>query len=394
MSFADDVKAALALLGGPESDPVVDFVLDPGAACRALDAVPEHGGLVLRAHPEHAAAAPGYGPSPVDPVWLRVMRGAREVGTARYRGGDGMVRKAARVELEERDEPCCDAPGCERRRAHALVWLVLEGTSGGKDERLLVAEQHAEGGSPEVARGIAARLGAALGVPILRDGKPFAAEAGEPPAPLGEALPAEVLARFAMRTEGERMVIRDWDSVGPRATATRNTWIGVVLMVMAAGIWAIFVRALGPEGSPGSAVGSGMAAALFTLAGYTFISVARFSKKYVATSAPLLAVGRDRLIVLPWVARDGAADARPEGRLGAAIPLVEVRSASACASEGGVAVRLDTDHGPFDIAVCPTDAAAELWCEALDRAVDEMRHPRAGATARQRARARQLAATA
>jgi len=394
MSFAEDVQAALALLGGPEGDPVVDFALDPGAACRALDAVPEHGGLVLRAHPEHAAGAPGYGPAPVEPVWVRVMRGAREVGTARYHGGDGMVRKALRVEIEERDEPCCEAPGCDRRRAHALVWIGLEAISGAPGERLLVMEQRAAEGAPDVTRGVAARLGEALGVPTLRGGEPFTEEAGEAPPPIAEALPAAELARFALRSEGDRWVLRDWDSVGPRATATRNAWIGAALMVVAAGIWVLFVLALGPGGSQGSAVGAGMAAALFTLAGYTFVSIARFSQKYRARSAPLCAVGKDRLVVLPWVGRDGAADARPEGRLGAAIPLVEVRACTACATEGGTAVRIDTDHGPFDVAVCPTEATARLWCEALDRAVDEVRHPRAGATARQRARARQLAATA
>ena len=37
--------------------------------------------------------------------------------------------------------------------------------------------------------------------------------------------------------------------------------------------------------------------------GYAFVGVARFSARYRATSAPLVAVGRDRIIVLPWVAR-------------------------------------------------------------------------------------------
>ncbi|MFN7134706.1 MAG: hypothetical protein ACK4N5_21685, partial [Myxococcales bacterium] len=72
MALADDVKAALSLLGAEEGDPVVDFLLDPGAAGRALDAVPEHGGLVVRVQPELGPPADGFGPKPVDPVWVRV----------------------------------------------------------------------------------------------------------------------------------------------------------------------------------------------------------------------------------------------------------------------------------------------------------------------------------
>lgn len=392
MAFAEDVKAALDLLGAEERDPVVDFLLDPGAAGRALDALPEHGGLVIRVAPAHAAAASGYGPAPVDPRWVRVMRGAREVGTALYRGGDGMVRKAVKIEVEEREETCCDGAGCDRKRTHAAAWLVIEAMGDAAAERLLVAEERVTEGAPAMVHGVAARLAKAIDVPLERGGEAFAAEEGELPEPLGEALPAADLARFAMRSEGERTVVRDWDSVGPRATATRNTWIGAVLMIVAAGCWAALVRALGPAGSQGAAVGAGMAASLFTLAGYAFLGVARYSAKYRASSAPLCAVGRDRLIVLPWVGRDGAVDARPEGRLGAAIPLVEVRRASPSPSKGGVAVRLDTDHGPFDVMVCATEASAKVWCAALDAAVDEMRHPRAGATARQRARARAQAA--
>src|SRR6185437_13933980 len=100
----------------------------------------------------------------------------------------------------------------------------------------------------------------------------------------------------------------------------------------------------------------------------------------------------DRIVVLPWVARNGAVDARPEGRLGAAIPLVEVRSATpkrrGGEGEATVAAELDTDHGPIDTMICPDEASAAFWCAVLDRLVDEARHPRQGATARQRARAR------
>jgi hypothetical protein len=302
-----------------------------------------------------------------------VMRGAREVGTALLRGGDGMVRRAARVELTEREEPCCDAPGCDRTRAHAEAWLVIEGIGkGAKAERLLVAEGRGEGSA---TRTIAALLAGVLGVPV------------EP------RVTAAELGRLSMRTEGDRVVLRDWDSRGPRETAGRNAGIGVALMVGAVAAWLGLWRSLGPSGSSGAAIACGVLGALLTLAGYAFLGVARFSAKYGATSAPLVAVGRDRIVVSPWVGRAGAVDVRPEGRLGAAIPLHEVRSAHAAARARGAAVELDTDHGPIDAAVCSGEASAILWCGALNRAIEEARHPRQGATARQRARQKAAAAT-
>ncbi len=401
MSKAPGVEAAIALLGGPASDPVVDFLVDPGAACRALDAVAEDGGIVVRAAPASPPAAAGYGPAPVAPVWMRWMRGAREVGLSRIqtRAGTpaevtGTVRRAAHVELDEGEEPCCGAPGCDRKRTRAAVWLVLDPfTEPGAPDRLLVTEQRTLLAESRTARSVASRIATALGVSLRRDGgdpqtPAPAVDAGEPPAPLGEALGAVELARFALRSEGERVVLRDWESAGPRASAARNAWIGATLAVAAAGAWFQLQRSVAAGGAMGMTIATGIAAALLTLASVAFLGVARFSARYHASSAPLWAVGRGRIILLPWVNRDGAVDERPEGRLGAAIPLGEVRSASPKPRGPGVAVELDTDHGPIDVMLCPTPAAAALWCAVIDRAVDEARHPQKGATARQRAKQR------
>ncbi len=394
MALAADVHAAIALLGGPEGERVVDFLVDPGTACRALDAVPEHDGLVVRAASEVGGAAPGYGPAPAAPWWIRVMRGAREVGTAPLRGGSGMVRRAERVALEEREEACCDAPGCEGVRTLVEVWLVLEplaGTAPGEAPpgRLLVAEQRGASGADGVAEAVATRLAGALGVPVHRGGAPVEIAPGEAPPASGPELAVEALARFALRREGERVVVRDWESRGPRASAARNAWIGAALVVAAALAWFGAWRSLGAGGGSGAAVAAGIAGVLLAVGGYAFLGVARFAARYRAWSAPLVAVGRDRIILETWVGSDGEVHARLEGRLGAAIALVEVRSASAQRrGPGAVAVELDTDHGPIDAMVCHDEAAAELWCAVLDRAVDEARHPRQGATARQRARQR------
>jgi hypothetical protein len=398
-SQVQDFAAVVAMLGGPAEDPAVDFLVDPGAACRALDALPEHGGLLVRAAPPSPSPAGGasHGPAPVDPVWIRVMRGAREVGLASP--GGGMVRRADHVELEEREDRCCDAATCDRRRAHAAAWLVLDPvTEAGAPGRLLIAEHRAlvtdpagPAGPPGAAPAVASRLAAALGVPLRRDGADLALPAGAapaPPAPLGELLPPGELARFALRTEGDRVVLRDWDSPGPRASAPRNTWIGVALLAAAAACWFQLRRSLGTGGVSGAAIAAGVAAALLSLAAVAFLGVARYSARYCASSAPLWTVARDRLVVLPWVSREGAVDARPEGRLGAAIALGEVRAARPQPRGHGFAVELDTDHGLIDAMLCPSAASAELWCAVLDAAVDEARHPRQGATARQRAKQR------
>jgi hypothetical protein len=321
------------------------------------------------------------------------MRGAREVGTAAFRGGEGMVRRADRVALTEQEEPCCDAPSCVEKRVRAEVWLVLEGIGkGAAAERLLVAEGRGKAGQGSATRTIAALLADVLGVPVEPS---VEADAAALPEALGEDVGAAELARLSMRAEGDRVILRDWDSRGPRETAGRNAAIGAALMVAAVAAWLGLWRSLSPSGSgsSGAAIACGVLGALLTLAGYAFLGVARFSAKYGATSAPIVAVGRDRIVVAPWVGRSGAVDARPEGRLGAAIPLHEVRQAHAKARGHGVAVELDTDHGPIDAVVCSGEATARLWCGALNRAIEEARHPRQGATARQRARQKAAATT-
>jgi hypothetical protein len=381
MPFRDDVSAVLASLGPAAPGSVADAVADPGGAALAL----ERGAVVLRAAPDLAAGAEGFGPDPSSPVWLSLTRGAREVITAPLTGGEKTSRRAARVAIEIDEASCCDAPSCSAQRSHTAAWLICEDGA-----RLLVAEQHAVApGRGSAVTAFAARLAAYLGAPL--EGAPSpdgeAADAAIP-APLG-ALPAADLARFALRTEGERVVLRDFAGAGPRATAGRNTAIGALLLLAGVGAWIKLALALtGHTGSTGEAVGVGAAAALLSLAGYAFLGVARFSSRYQARSTALVAVGRDRLIVLPWVSRTGAVDSRPEGRFGAAIPLGEVRAPAVAERGRGRSIVLDTDHGAIDALICEGADVAAFWTAALARVTDEARHPQAAASARQRARAR------
>src|SRR5262245_7024357 len=142
MGFVEEVKAGVAMLGGSEDDAVVDLLADPGGGLGAIDALKEGEGVVVRAAPELGRGNDAYGPSPADPVWLRLMRGAREIGEAALRGGDGRVRRANRVEIEEREIACCEAPGCDRRKVYAAAWIVVAGAEKrAPDQRLLIAEE-------------------------------------------------------------------------------------------------------------------------------------------------------------------------------------------------------------------------------------------------------------
>ena len=378
MSLRDDVSTVLASLGPEAERSVADAVADPGGAMRAL----EHEVIVLRAAPDLAAFAAGFGPDPAEPVWAYLTRGAREVTVAPLLGGAKLARRAARVAIESTAKSCCDAPSCAAQRVHAAAWLVCDDGA-----RLLVAEEHTV--APARASAVTAfarRLAAYLDAPL--EGAPSADDDAASPEPIG-ALPAADLARFALRTEGDRVVLRDYAGEGPRATAGRNRVLGAALMLSGLGFWIKLALALTRSGgSNGEAVAFGAAAALLTLAGYAFLGVARFSARYQARSTALVAVGRDRLIVLPWVSRSGAVDSRPEGRLGAAIPLGEVRSPSVTARGEEHAIVLDTDHGAIDALGCEEERVATFWAAALARVTDEARHPQAAASARQRARSR------
>jgi hypothetical protein len=381
MAFRDDVSTVLASLDADAEGSVADAIADPGGAAAAL----ARGALVLRAAPELGDAAPGFGPDPAAPVWLRLTRGARDVVTVPLTGGEATARRAARVAIAIAEASCCDAPSCTAQRAHTAAWLVCEDGA-----RFLVTEQH----TITPARGAATtafarRLADYLGVP--REGAPSSDDdAGDAAIPEPAGAPGAVdLARFALRTEGASVVLRDFTDVGPRATAGRNTVVGALLMLVAVSAWIkLAVAVASRAASTGELVAFGATGALFTLAGYAFLGVARFSSRYAARSTALFAVGRDRMIVLPWVSRGGAVDARPEGRLGAAIGLGEVRSPAVAARGDGRAVMIDTDHGPLDAILCDRDNVAEFWAAALARVTDEARHPQTGASARQRARAR------
>ncbi|WP_437475902.1 hypothetical protein WME75_24910 [Sorangium sp. So ce1014] len=413
-AFEAEVARALRSLEVDSSVPALDPLGDPAGAARAFAAEGDGAPLLLRAAPELGAPQRDkdarFGPAPRDPVWLRIERGAsalrlaplRLAGAAGGAGGAGEgaaeSRDAVRVEVTAEQRPCCAAPTCTRERTHVAVWLALAPpvpARPGAAQRLLVAEaQDLDPGRAEaLVEAVAAPLAAALRLPLAtaRGAEPPGAIAPRPlpevaPAP---ALTAAALARFAIRSEGELLVVRDHASQGPRAAATRNALIGAVLLVAALALWIQTMRSAS-AGDSGIAIGVGSAAALLSLAGYAFLGVARFSSRYAARSVPVASFGPGRFVVAPWVSRTGAIDLRPEGRLGAAISAGEVHGVGVQPRGDRFAVEIESDHGPIDVLLTDREDVARYWRDAMDRAVASVRHP-GGPSAKQRLRARSQA---
>ncbi|WP_437669031.1 hypothetical protein [Sorangium sp. So ce131] len=415
-AFDAEVARALRCLEADSDAPALDPLGDPAGAARALSA-PGAAPLLLRVAPE--LGAPGrdqhtaFAPAPRDPVWLRIEPGASAVRLAPLRlagdvarftaGGAGEgaagAREAVRVEVTAAQRPCCGAATCARERTYAAAWLALaappsSSARAGAAQRLLVAEAQdldaARAGA--LVEAVAAPLAAALRVPLetARGTEPPDAIA---PRPLPEAAPepapplsAGALARFAIRSEGELLVLRDHASRGPRGSATRNGLIGGALLIAALALWIQVMRSAS-AGDGGVALGVGSAAALLSLTGYAFLGVARFSSRYAARSAPVASFAPGRFVVAPWVSRTGAIDLRPEGRLGAAISAGEVHGVHARPRGDRFAVEIESDHGPIDVLLTDREDVAQYWRAATDRAVASVRHP-GGPSARQRLRAR------
>lgn len=396
-SFDAEVARALDSLGVQGKERAIDGLSDPIGAARALSDRGQKP-VLLRAAPEATGggAAAEYGPAPVEPVWIRIEEQALRVAPLRL----GAARapespEVERVVVEAKKLPCCSAPSCDRERTHAAAWIDLGKRGAGAARRLLVAEARSlEAARAEaVVEAVAARLARALGAPlttahgtepadaIAPRSLPDRGGAEEPP-----PLDAAALAPVVLRTEGEPLVLRDHAGAGPRASAPRNVLIGLAFVVASAPFW-VQTAQRAAAGEHGAAVGFGAAALLLSLAGYAFLGVARFSSKYAARSTALAWFSRDRFVVAPWVNRLGAIDLKPEGRLGAAIPVGELRAVHVQPRDGAWVVELDTEHGTIDALRADAEDVARYWSAAIAWAAASVRHP-GGPSAKQRLRAR------
>jgi len=397
-SFEEGVSRALASIGAAPSDLGLDALAAPAAVAAALGRLDAGEPFLLRVAPPLGEGNETHGPPPAPPLWVRASCGSPSLRTAPLsldEAAPPATPRAARILVEQTDGPCCDASSCTGRRSLAFVWLVLEGHApAGHPPRLLVAEAVDLDAARALTRvrPVAAALARALEVPIEPD------DAAEPaPRSTQEALPAEgllparALARFAMRSEGERLVLRDHGSTGSRAAARRKAILGLVILVVAIALWIQTAHAF-QGGDRNLTLGAGAGALLLTVASYGFLGVARFASRYAARSVPVLWAGRDRFVIAPWVSHTGAVDRLPEGRLGAAIALEELRGVVVCRRDELAAIEIDTDHGPMDALAVEDEAVARFFAEAIRRALADMAHPSTRASARKRLREKSAAA--
>lgn len=376
----------VAALGGSPSDDALDLWADPAGAARALEALGERGTALIRAATDLGGGQPGFAPEPQAPFWLLLTRGSPEIRACPSIAGGEVTcetRRVTRVTVE-----CAPTPDGEDG-AVARVSLSLDRGAGALGTRVLVGEAWARDEDTAAARvrAAAGRLARALSVPASLPGA-GKGDGDEPSAESAGPLPARSLARFSLRSEGPRLVLRDLASRGPRESFGIHLIIGLVFAAAAAAAWLMFARNTGSAGptAQGSLAWLG-GSALLTLAAVAFLGVARFARRYGATSAPLVAFGGGKVIVAPWVSRTGAVGLDLEGRFGAAIDLIEVRGVSVQERAGRHAVEVATDHGPMDVLLTDDPAVGRYLVAALQRAADDLR-PKSAPTARQRARAR------
>jgi hypothetical protein len=233
--------------------------------------------------------------------------------------------------------------------------------------KLVLAEKLAT--TDELARAALEPLAQALRERFL----PGASDAalGEGAARIHEAAP-----RFSLAREGDVIVLRDFEDAGPRGRAGRFVVLAVALLAasLAAG-WLTFAK-YSVVGPTTTVAGYLVSTVVLAVGSFAMSRIAAFARSYQAGHAALAWFGDDRVVVLPWVSRAGAVDRRPEGRLGAAIPIAEIDEVVLDEREGHFAVTMKGPHGPMDIATSPDRPTAEELLASVRELLASVASPR------------------
>lgn len=387
-TFERAAEGALAALGGRPDENALDVWVDPTGAAEVLGGLEDQGSVFLRAVTDLSVTEPGFAPDPEAPWWLKITRGSQEIrACSSHHPGDAgcETRRVTRIIVETAPLPESETG------AVARAFIQLDRGPGPLGTKVLVGEAWARDEATAVGRlrAVASRLARVLSVPASLPSKGSEEAEARGSAP---PLKATTLARFSFRSEGPRIVLRDMSSTGPREGAGLHLTVGLGFSAAAAFAWWTFSKSIGQAGFTSSGTLAWLGGSiLLTLAAVAFLGVAQFARRYRAGSAPLAAIGGGKLIVAPWVSRNGAVGLDLEGRFGAAIDLAEVRGISVQDRGGRHAIEAATDHGPLDVLVTSDAAVAGRLSAALSRAVDDLR-PGAAPNARQRARSRAAAA--
>jgi hypothetical protein len=347
----------------------VDGLADPDALAAALAAgFP----FALRAFPHADREASGmHAAAPPSPVWLALSGAELTLG--------GVPAPAARLVVTLHDATQHTRPTCRIRHVAALRLV----TDGADAKTFVLAE--ARGASPDdaasalrpLAAALASRLGSALEGAAEADAAALAPHPGWEPPSVDEL-------RLTLAAEGPRLVVRDLAGTTPRDGVSFPRGLALALALLALGCAA---GAFAAREQTWLAVGVGTLGLLCAVGAFAFFGVASFAARFTGESVPLLSLGDGRVVPYPWVSREGALDLRPEGRLGAAIPIGEVGGVTTEPRGDAWAVSLTTLHGPIDLVSFASEAPARAWERRLASALDRMRKPGSAATAKVLAKA-------
>jgi hypothetical protein len=321
-------------------------------------------GLVARVFADYAGEVPGTSYLPFgDRVVLESPAGSRALS-----GPDGALTPRS-VELEV--SPIRwgrGAFGPEFEAHHAR--LTLDG--GGR--KLVLAERLAP--SADLARASLEPLASALRARFVAPADPGAPEAPETPDAHRASGQVGLVPRFSLAREGDVIVLRDFEDAGPRGRAGRFVALAVVLLAASLGAGWLTWSTYAAVGPTTTVAGYLVSTLVLAVGAFAMSRIAAFARRYAPTHAPLAWFGDDRVVVLPWVSREGAVDRRPEGRLGAAIPIGEIDEVVLEARDGAFAVTMRGPHGPMDVATTPDRAAAEELLRSVRGLVTTVASPR------------------
>lgn len=355
---------------------MVDAYLDPQGALSALAS-----GKARRLRLARLGKAPAeqhFGRIPEAPVWLEVVGAGPAVEV------DGRADEVTSVEVKTDEK----AWGVHATPFVAYAAEVRVGLASGDTFSLGGTVAH----EPEAARAtmlpLASSLERRLG--LGQEGSVENAHEGDTRRTEASLNEKEV-GRFTLSFEGDFLVLRDHRSAGPRGSAARFRAIAIGCAVPALALAIVAGLSLRtylsePGHGIGPSLGFGAVALVLGIAAFAFFEVARYAAAYRAESSPLAWFSDDRVVVGPWVDRNGAIDTRPEGRLGAAIRTGEITAAVVREREGVWAVVLETAHGPMEVAVTEYPDVARVLEKAVWRSVQAVAAPARRKSALQRAK--------
>lgn len=304
-----------------------------------------------------------YGAVPCPTAEIEITRGSSTATLL----GDGAVAAVDEVETRTRTLPW------SFDRAVANVVLVL---AGGSEVTVAETTDLDEAAARAALEPLREALSTYVGkTPRESDGPSVSELAAEPPD----------ARRYSLRFEGNHLVLRDHVSRGPKERVARYRALALILVVLGlVGIVALIDR-ISNHAPVGAIIGVATVPTVLFIGAFAMSEVARHAAKYRATSAPLAWFADDRVVVEPWVSRDGAIDTTPEGRFGAAIACREIQKVAVHERAGLFAVTLEGLHGPIETLVTDSKEVARLIALKVEAAIEHVTSPKKRVTALMRA---------